>query len=103
MDASRARQLLQNFDFRTLFVEELGWDRYNVSLEIEVLGSAITLSAVAQKRGMVAYHCPPIGDVLPDYPWRRKIEHQVCKAAHEHLIIFTDPGATTQIWQWVKR
>jgi hypothetical protein len=52
---------------------------------------------------MVAYHCPPIGDVLPDYPWRRKIEHQVCKAAHEHLIIFTDPGATTQIWQWVKR
>jgi hypothetical protein len=40
---------------------------------------------------------------MPDYAQRRKIEHQVAKAAHEHLIIFTDPGNTTQIWQWVKR
>ena len=36
-------------------------------------------------------------------PRRRKIEHQVAKAAHEHIIIFTDAGKTTQIWQWVKR
>jgi hypothetical protein len=103
MDTSRARQLLRNLEFRTLFVEELGWDRYNTSLEINAVGSPITLSAVAEKRGMVAYHCPPIGDLIPDYPQRRKIEHQVSRAAHEHLIIFTDPGDTTQIWQWVKR
>jgi hypothetical protein len=34
---------------------------------------------------------------------RRKIEQQVIKTAHEHLVIFTDHGKTTQIWQWVKR
>jgi len=53
---------------------------------------------------MVAYHCPaPAGGSLPDHATRCKIEQQVTKAAHEHLIIFTDPARTTQIWQWVKR
>jgi hypothetical protein len=103
VNAAQARQLLRNFDFHPLFIEELGWDRHNSVLEITVPGSSVTLSAIAQKRGMVAYHCPPIGQRLPDYAQRRKIEHQVSKAAHEHLIIFTDPGDTTQIWQWVKR
>ena len=39
---------------------------------------------------------------MPDHSLRRKIEHQVAKSAHEHLIVFTD-AKTTQIWQWVKR
>jgi hypothetical protein len=53
---------------------------------------------------MVAYHCPTSSDrTLPDYTQRRKIEHQVAKSAHEHLIIFTDATKATQIWQWVKR
>ena len=104
MNLARARQLLQNFDVRALFIEELGWDRHNTHLEILVRGSSITLSALAEKRGMVAYHCPAsTGRPLPDYAQRRKIEHQVAKATHEHLIVFTDPTNTIQIWQWVKR
>ena len=104
MNVARARQLLRDFDFRALFIEELGWDRHSAPLEVVVLGSSITLSALAEKRGLVAYHCPaPTGQPLPDYAQRRKIEHQVAKATHEHLIVFTDPTNTTQIWQWVKR
>ena len=104
MNVARARQLLRNVDFRALFIEELGWDRYNTPLEVVVLDSSITLSALAEKRGMVAYHCPtPTDQPLPDYTQRRKIEHQVAKATHEHLIVFTDPTNTIQIWQWVKR
>ena len=34
---------------------------------------------------------------------RRKIERQVARSVHEHLIIYTDRSNTTQIWQWVKR
>ena len=99
IDTARARQLLRNFDFRALFIDELGWDRHNAPLDIVVLGSPITLSAFAQKRGMVAYHCPTQkGQPLPDHAQRRKIEHQVAKAAHEHLIVFTDSAKTTQIW-----
>lgn len=91
MNVVRARQLLRNFDVRDLFIEELGWDHHSTPLEIVVLGSSITLSALAEKRGMVAYHCPaPTGQPLPDYAQRRKIEHQVAKATHEHLIVFTE-------------
>ena len=104
LNVNRVRQLLKNFDFPALFREELGWDTHNAPLEIQLDGQPQKLQAVAQKRGMVALHCPtPAGGRLPEYSIRRKIEQQVAKAAHEHLIIFTDAAQTTQIWQWVKR
>ena len=40
---------------------------------------------------------------LPDHATRRKIEREVAKHRHQHLIVFTDAGKTTQVWQWVKR
>src|ERR1039458_2749783 len=104
LNVNRVRQLLKEFDFSALFREELGWDTHNTPLEIQLDGQPQKLLAVAQKRGMVALRCPmPTGEHLPEYPVRRKIEQQVAKAAHEHLIIFTDAAQTTQIWQWVKR
>jgi Eco57I restriction-modification methylase len=104
LNVNRVRQLLKEFDFSALFREELGWDTHNAPLEIQLDGQPQKLQAVAQKRGMVALRCPtPAGGHLPEYSVRRKIEQQVAKAAHEHLIIFTDAAKTTQIWQWVKR
>src|SRR6266550_8400926 len=104
LDTARARELLVKGDLRTLFIEELGWDRHSAPLEVMVEGSPVVVQALAQKRGMVAYQCPTIsGERRPDYTQRRKIEHQIAKAAHEHLIVFTDATNETQIWQWVKR
>ena len=104
LNQTNCRQLLKQFDFRNLFVQELGWDNHKATLQIAVDDKQHQLTAVAQKRGMVAYQCAaPVGCHLPEYAVRRKIEQQVAKAAHEHLIIFTDTAQTTQIWQWVKR
>ena len=104
LNPTNSRQLLKQFDFRNLFLQELGWDNHKAALQISVDGEQLQLAAVAQKRGMVAYQCPtPAAGSLPEYAVRRKIEQQVAKAAHEHLIIFTDAAQTTQIWQWVKR
>ena len=104
LDRNRVRQLLATGEFQSIFIEELGWDRHSSPLEITASDASVRLQALAQKRGMVAYHCPPpSGESLPDYPQRRKIEQQVAKFAHEHLIVFTDAGNETQIWQWVKR
>jgi hypothetical protein len=104
LDVTRTRQHLSRFDFKTLFLEELGWDSHTASLDIVIDSLAFTLTAIAQKRGMVAFICPPNGPLgIPEYPTRRKIERQIAKSVHEHLIIYTDPAQTTQIWQWVKR
>ena len=104
LDRNRARQLLAKGELQRIFIEELGWDRHSSPLEITAAAMPVRLQALAQKRGMVVYHCPPpSGENLPDYTHRRKIEQQVAKSAHEHLIVFTDAGNETQVWQWVKR
>ena len=98
------RQPLRGFDFRKLFVEELGWDHHTARLEILADGQCFRLAGVAEKRGFQAFICEPSSTGrIPDYGTRRKIERQVTKSAHEHLIIFIDAPRTTQVWQWVKR
>jgi len=104
IDRKAVLDRLKQFDFSGLFTQELGWDWHKGALTVSVDSTDLQLQAIAQKRGMAAYHLPVSANChIPDYSLRRKIEHQVAKAAHEHLIIFTDPARTTQIWQWVKR
>lgn len=104
LDVARTRQLLKNFDFDTLFIQELGWDHHDQHIDITVDGETCALAAIAEKRGMVAFEYTTSSRLsLPDYQIRRKIERQLTKAVHEHLIIFIDKDKTTQIWQWVKR
>ncbi|MEK6700304.1 MAG: SAM-dependent methyltransferase, partial [Nitrospirota bacterium] len=104
LNTERSRELLRAADFRTLFIELLGWDRHAQHVDITVDGKQFRLNAIAQKRGMVAFECIPTDDKsIPPYPLRRKIDQQVTKSVREHIIIYTDPGKTTQVWQWVKR
>jgi len=104
LDRKRARTCLKGFDFRKLFIEELGWDKHADHQEVTIDNSVFILEAVAHKRGMVAYVCDPLPDgTIPPYALRRKIEHRLARKVHEHLIIHVDKEQTTQRWQWVKR
>ena len=104
LDVALARRCLKDSDFNSLFIEGLGWDRYTSHLDVTVDDRTHSLSAVAQKRGMVAFVWqPPSGGRIPDYPTRRKVERKVAKSVHEHLIVYVDGARTTQVWQWVKR
>ncbi|HDH34464.1 MAG TPA: SAM-dependent methyltransferase, partial [Nitrospirae bacterium] len=104
LDINPSRKHLKEFNFEPLFIEELGWDHYDKELVVSFAGKSFTLSAIAEKRGMAAFRCPaPPDGRIPDYATRRKIEKQTAKSAHEHIIVYTDPEKSTQIWQWVKR
>jgi hypothetical protein len=104
LDTTRIREHLKAFDFSKLFIEELGWDRHASRLEVPVDGQVFTLTAVAQKRGMVVYLCDPTTDgPTLDYGTRRKVDRQVSKSVLEHLIVYVDKEKTAQVWQWVKR
>ena len=103
-DAANAKGLLERFDFAKLFVEELGWDRHNATLTVDVVGTSFALRAVAEKRGMVAWVCEaPRGQPISDRLTRKKIEYQVAKTTLEHLVIFTDAKRAEQIWCWARR
>jgi len=104
LDTNRIRKCLKEFDFKNLFVEELGWNHYSNQIEVTLDGNSFHLFAVAEKHGMAAFTCnPSIDGHIPNYELRRKIEKQAAKSIHEHIIIYTDKNKTTQIWQWVKR
>lgn len=104
LNFKRTRKLLQSFDFKTLFIEELGWDQYKTELDVSVDSLNFRLSAFSEKRGMVAFIChPSIDGAIPKYPTRRKIERQARKSHHEHLIIYVDADKRKQVWQWVRR
>ncbi|HZP69877.1 MAG TPA: hypothetical protein VFB29_08035 [Pseudolabrys sp.] len=103
-DATRAQKLLEQFDFAAVFVDVLGWDRHSAAPTLDVSGRPYALSAIAEKRGMVAWLCEaPTGQSIPDRATRKKIEHQAAKTTLEHLIIFTDAKRAEQIWCWARR
>jgi hypothetical protein len=121
-DISAVRKCLKSFDFTTLFREHLGWDNHQARLEIPVGDGTVQLTAVAQKRGFVAYVCScgadgppcevresasedgtaPLGGI-PDRATRLKIDQQVTKSAREHLVIYADQRTGQQVWHWVRR
>lgn len=104
LSVARIRHCLQMFDFKALFTQELGWDKYAAHIPVTVDGKTFTLNAIAEKRGMQVFECAaPSSDGFPEYDLRRKIEKQVAKLAHEHIIIYTDAAKTVQKWQWVRR
>ena len=93
------RKCLKSFDFKTLFREHLGWDNHQAQLEVPVDGKTVRLTAIAQKRGFVAFVCRSI----PDQSTRLKIDHQVTKSAREHFVIYADEPSGQQGWHWVRR
>ena len=106
LNLRETHQFLRESDFENLFIQELGWEYHTQSLNITIDETEYTLTAIAQKRGMVVFECPATevsNGRIPDYATRRKIQKHVAKSAHEHFIIYTDADKTTQIWQWVKR
>ena len=101
LNVASARDRLASFRFEALFLEDLGWDRYPGSLEVAVGDQRFVLRGIAEKRGMVAYTLEGPNGELIAYPIRRKIERQVARSVHEHLIVYTDRDQSTQVWQWV--
>jgi hypothetical protein len=100
------RSHIQAFDFATIFIEDLHWDRYRGRGDIyaTVDDHTYTLTPIAQKSGVVAYLCDhDETGMVPTSTNRRKIERQVAKAVQEHIIIYTDVAKTMQVWQWVWR
>lgn len=95
-DTTSLRQRLKNCELSQLFIEELGWNHHRTApLIVENDGVGYTLNAVAEKHGMVAYECQPgPGGQIPDYPTRGKIERQVARSAHEHIVVFINRERT---------
>lgn len=100
----RVKSCLEKADFRTLFIEELGWDKPPSNETVTIDGNDVALRAIAEKRGLVAFLVEEseLNGKL-DNALRRKIDNALGKYVHEHLIIFLSKGNSRQQWQWIRR
>lgn len=95
IDFTETTKLLETFDFKNLFIEHLGWNRWNRSLEIRGKKlRPLTLECIAEKCGM--------GVFRHHYPnterSRNDIEQSLKDYCHENLIIFTN-DCGLQVWR----
>jgi hypothetical protein len=105
LDRQRIQHYLDTCDFRTLFIEELGWDHCRERpCTITVDTYSYLLCAVAQKRGMIVYTCDPDATgSIPERRRRERIEQEIARIAYEHVIIYIDALHQQHLWQWVRR
>jgi hypothetical protein len=98
------RDLLQQFDFKTLFIDELGWlqpaSRQPVPLAVGE--ETFTLQQIAQA-GVVIYEVTTYDGRIPPARVRAEVQRVVAKMYHENVLIFVDGARTQSLWYWVKR
>jgi hypothetical protein len=98
-------QYLDNFDFESLFIEELGWDypQDNSDKYIPVDEQIFTLTPIADKRGFNVFLCLLENQSIPLSSTLKKIDKEVSKYSYEHFIIYASQLDKNQKWQWVKK
>lgn len=98
MTDNRLLDLVDTRDFRTLFIDELGWgnpDRPSITIEAD--DEIFTLVQVAGYKGLRIWHCAQ----LPPRRTQRVIDVLVGKDNHERLVIFSNDHK--QEWRWPRR
>lgn len=97
------KQLIKAFQFKTLFIEELGWDNPKQPQATPIATAndkVFELKPIAEKSGFKILLCgQDEKGLIPEYSTRRQIDVQATRLFQEHIIIYTDHAKTRQIWQ----
>jgi hypothetical protein len=105
LDIPKTRDLLQRFDFKTLFIEELGWSQpvSRRPVPFEAAGESFLRAQIAELSGVVVFEVKASDGRIPHAKTRAAIHKQTSKLHHENLLIFVDGKRTQSLWYWVKR
>ncbi|MFZ4828993.1 MAG: ATP-binding protein, partial [Phototrophicaceae bacterium] len=110
INRANVRKHLHSFDFRTLFIEEMGWEHVPTNsrpLIHTVEDSSYHCRPIAQMSGVSVFEVYSAESVskLPDAKTRRAIHDHIQKLSHENLLIFLDSDRerSQSLWYWVKR
>ena len=103
LDFQRARPLLRAGNLPKLFVEELGWEPHRQKLTLRAGERDFTFTAIAEKRGFVAWLCECADGKLPDHGTRLKLDRELTQTSFEHVVVFITGDRARQSWMWVRR
>lgn len=104
LNIDKTRKALQAFDFKNLFIEELGWSNPSgnkvVNETIKEIG--LTRKPIAELAGAVVFEITTQDGSIPDNKHRIAIAKEIQKLHYENVIIFLDKDRTQSIWSWLK-
>jgi hypothetical protein len=105
LNIPKTRDLLQRFEFSTLFIEELGWSQpaSRRPVPFEAADESFLRAQIAELSGVVVLEVTASDARIPDAKTRAAIHKQTAKLHHENLLIFVDANRTQSLWYWVKR
>ncbi|MBR8835779.1 MAG: ATP-binding protein [Stigonema ocellatum SAG 48.90 = DSM 106950] len=105
LNFQRTRDLLYNFQFEDLFIEELGWSQTTrkkpVLLEIE--DKTYEYQPIAESSGVAVFEVTAADGAIPEAKIRAAIHQEITKFKAENLLIFIGNQRTRSLWYWVKR
>ncbi|MEH2339167.1 Eco57I restriction-modification methylase domain-containing protein [Nostoc sp.] len=105
LNFQRTRDLLYNFQFSDLFIEQLGWAKPSrqkaVTLEIE--NKTYQYQRIAELSGVAIFEITAADGKIPEAKVRVAIHQEITKLIAENLLIFIAQERTRSLWYWVKR
>jgi hypothetical protein len=104
VNIERTRKALQSFDFKTLFIEELGWSNptSNKTINETIKEIAISRKPIAELSGAVVFEITTPNGEVPEPKQRMAIAKEIQKQHFEHVLIFIDKDRKQSIWHWLK-
>ncbi len=100
----KTRDAIQAFDFKSLFINELGWNNPHQiqSRSVSINETDYQIKPIATLGSVVVFEIS--GDIFPTAQIRADIRHKITALHHENLLIFVDkrPTPTKSIWYWLK-
>ena len=94
------RRAFKDFDWKTLFIEELLWNKARPLQPPAVAGAGIREIA---HLGQIPVYEITTGDAIPETVDRRVMHAQIAKTTANCLLIFVDEARTQTLWLWAKR
>jgi hypothetical protein len=104
LNFQRTRDLLSNFQFKSLFIEQLGWSQSRqkaVTLKID--NKTYQYQKIAELSGVAIFEVIAADGKIPEAKVRDKIYKEITKLIAENLLIFITEERTRSLWYWVKR
>ncbi len=107
LNRARARDLLAQFDFQRLFIEEAGWNSAPQTPAMPIGDTGYMRRLIAEMSGVAILEITPSAPSgeLPDAKTCDAIHRQIEQVAHEHALIFVDDDRqrAKSMLSWVKR
>lgn len=94
------RRAFQSFNWKTLFLEELGWSKPR-NFQPPVVSDA-AVQEVAHL-GQIPVFEITTGDAIPELQSRRAIHGQISLTNANCLLLFVDKARTQTVWLWARR